>query len=341
MKILPIILIFILFFNKSVKSQNWISENNKNGNYEISFPSNYETKTDSSLYFFKKTSICVPKTDDNLLYSISYSENVNNLYHSDSLKNIDFDLDYTQKQIVKNDFLRLISVFPKSVLGYPGKEFRYKSMVEDKYVRIQVYIVKNRVYELKVETNELNNFNKSINYFFNSFRLTGYPENSPRYLNFPTESELQNKPYLANFNGETEQRIQVFETIFGKACGIMDMKSISENDTSGLLAIGVMYAKIPKNGRVTSEEFLKIVDNLVDGVRKIYNEGKVISKEKSKICGYNGIKFKLTYKLGNKIINETKLVVIDKNNILYHIMAMSYLDTKEELNFIKSFKIKN
>lgn len=331
-----ILIIIFIGFSHSVKSQSWKTVLNKEGNFSINFPFDVEEQFDNVSYPVRKTIVCKPVSDDNILYSISYSDYENNMYHSDSLKNIEFDLEYTQR----NNGLKLTSVFPKSISGYPGREFRYKSLREDKLVRVLVYIVKNRVFELKVETRENLNFNKSINVFFNSFKLVGIPENNPAYLNLPSNDEIKNRPFTADFNGESEQRVQVMETFLGKSGSIIEMNK--NTDQYSMLALGVWYSKLSKNGKVTEEDFNRIISDQEANVGRIYSEGKIISKEKINIFGYNGVKITMTYKLMGVKVNDVRLIFIDNNNTYFNVMAI-YSEDKDigqVQDFFNSFKLK-
>lgn len=121
------------------------------------------------------------------------------MYNSDSTKNLEFDLDYTQKKFIKYNKVKLWNAFPKTLLGYPGKEFRYEYINEHKIAFKRIYIVKNLVYELTYEGSKEKAFQLEIDKYFNSLKLLNVPENIPRYLNLPNEDEIKNKPYNIDF----------------------------------------------------------------------------------------------------------------------------------------------
>ncbi len=284
---------------------------------------------------------------DNILYSISYEDHENNMYHSDSINNIEFDLQYTQKEFVKKHFLLLMKQpQPISILGYPGAEFRYKTYNDTKAIRVRVFFVRNRVYKLIVETEMIKNYNKSINQFFESFELLNTNPNIPSYLNLPSQEELKLKRYSIEYPTQAENKqnkVVPVNTAWGKSAYIMDMLQTNPDniEEEKNLVYGVGYAKMPKKENLTSEDFKLLSKELKSNLLRSYGNAKLLGEKDVKVQNANGIEIQLEFILMD-IPMEMIVQLFYYKNLCYQLQVMTPKDfsNNSKINtFLNSFKI--
>jgi hypothetical protein len=309
--------------------------------FEITFPNQPVDKIDSTSYNKSRRIIYVAKgKDDNLRYELSYIEYQDNMYHSDSLESIEFDLDYTQIDLAYSDSLELTNSNYSSVAGYPAKEFRYKTVTNDKRIRVFVIFVKNRVYTIRVDTEESKNYNKHINQFIKSFQLRNIKENIPPFLSLPTEDEMNNPPFIVNFQGKTERRIQVRESLYGKTAFIFEVNEVKDM-WSGIFLLGVGYAKIPVNDTISKEERLALISGIEGSA---YSGYKMINSETIKENDYIGKRLVSNYYLANSLMRDIRVMFVTKENIYIEIVAIVIEKkpiSKKVDSFFNSFYIKD
>lgn len=283
----------------------------------------------------------------NILYSISYRDYENGMYHSDSINNIEFDIQYSQKKIMQKYSLELMRPpFQTSILGYPGAEFRYKTYDGTKAVRVKVFIVKNRLYILKVETLMQNNFNKGINKFMDSFELLNLKENEKPYLNLPSKEELKNKPYTIKFptkSENTQTRVIPFQFASEKHAFIMEMV---QTDTEILeqeqnLLYGVGFVNLPKGQDITEEAFNAILIDLKKIQTAGYSETVLLKENSIKTDKAIGAELlvELTM-MGIRMEMYTQLLYF--KNTCFQIQVMTpkkYSSNPKIKEFINSFKV--
>lgn len=108
---------------------------------------------------------------ENFAYVLAYSD------YPDSLTN------YQDADFLKNFFRKSIDGAVTNVHGkklseekiklgkYQGREVRVNFKEGAAIITVRIYLIKNRMYMLQVITDTKNDFNKSIDKFFNSFKL--------------------------------------------------------------------------------------------------------------------------------------------------------------------------
>jgi len=112
--------------------------------------------------------------DENIIYQLACTTlpyfiepNANNLKLSDAMFKRSIDI------ILKNTKGKVLSDKPLKLNGYPGKEVR----IERKHkhvvyiVKLNLYIIKNKVFIIESVTTEAKQYNKSGTRFFGSFKL--------------------------------------------------------------------------------------------------------------------------------------------------------------------------
>jgi hypothetical protein len=111
--------------------------------------------------------------DDNISYSISYVDYPDSLINpTDSEWNSKFYDGINEKEI--NTLHGTIDhVYIDSFNTYPGQEIKISFKIKNMLMvcREEDFFVRNRLYSISVITHSVNDFNNSIDRFFNSFKL--------------------------------------------------------------------------------------------------------------------------------------------------------------------------
>lgn len=260
----------------------------------------------------------------------------NGMYHSDS-KTLEYDLDYTQRKFVEQHQVRVLGTVPRMIKGYPGKEFRYEYWLEDKMTFRRVYIVKNVLYELFYEGPKAKKFQNEIDDFFDSFTLSKIEENPTPYFVMPTQKEIDNPPYTANFHGETITKIDVVNSLNGKAAIIAEINEHRDKDKSGIISLLVWYSIMP--GEVSEADKVTIINNQQKSIFNIYPDAELLKDDYDAQGRKN---YKVQYKIGGTEPVIEERISFFHNNTLYLISAL-YRATQPKDNridtFLSSFEI--
>ena len=261
----------------------------------------------------------------------------NGMYHSDSLKNLEYDLDYTQRKFTDNNQVRVLGTIPQVMKGYPGKEFRYEYWLEDKITFCRVYIVKNVLYEIFYEGPKAKKFQNEIDEFFDSFTLLNVAENPTPYFVMPAQEEIDNPPYTANFHGETTTKINVMNAFGSKAAIIAKVNDIRDKDNSGIISLLVWYAEMPSE--VSEDNKVAVINNQLKSIFNIYPTAVLLDDNYDAKGRRN---YKVQYKIGGvePVIEER--ISFFYNNTLYLVSALYRANEPKDArvdSFLESFEI--
>lgn len=302
-------------------------------NFRINFPNKLDIQIDST------------SVSDEVTITTSYSEghcwlrcfeDKYNYYHSDSLGLIEFNLDYSQRDFVQQNLVTMVQLLPKSLDGYPGREYRFSYDKSGDITTRRIYLVKNRVYEIGNTGPASEVFNQDLTDFFESFTLVNVGPNSIPYLNLPTDEELESPPFEVNFFGETKRKVEIGETIEGeKAPLIIEINEVNNEDGSGLLALSVSYLLFPENNEDLGFDYY--LENSLNSAFLLDPSTVILSKEKEE----NIASYRMT-----RVFNEQKCIqnirYIYHNNIYFVISTISLYNSPEDDRikaFFDSFKI--
>lgn len=300
----------------------------------LDMPTEYELTIDSS--YNHKTTYIYKSILDEITYQLNVSEYFNNMYHSDSLKNIEFDLDYSQKSSKEFQEGTLFDVRHKSINGYPGKEYRLRNSYNSSINLRRVYIIKNNVVELTFSGPETKLYLKETTKFLNSLQLINIDKNIPPYLNIPSTEELKIRPYESNVKFSTEQRVEVLEYEDKKIIVVGSVEEFNPMFNDGLNAIGVMYVDFSKS--LTDQERNDYINNYIKGQSSKYNNFTLLEESNQKDWKF----FKFQYQLGEKKIFEERRLKFDNNRLyqLNGIYSNINIIPKKLSSFYQTFEIK-
>jgi hypothetical protein len=110
-------------------------------------------------------------TDSNLVYLVGFTEYPDSLVNSNMTELIPNFFRGSIDGAVKNVNGKILSETVIEINGYPGREVKIDFMEGQAIIMMRFYLVKNRLFMTEIATETSKVPNKSINRFFNSFKL--------------------------------------------------------------------------------------------------------------------------------------------------------------------------
>jgi hypothetical protein len=161
-----------------ILSTKWYLFESKSCGYKIEFPQkpNESPQEVNSEIGKLKINMCmygVPEgvKDDNILYMVSYTEYPVSKVNSDNKQQLESVYKNSMNAAINNVHGKLISEKGVTLKNYVGKEIKVDLKEDKAVVKMQFYLVKNKMYMIQVFTEIKKDSNPSINQFINSFDL--------------------------------------------------------------------------------------------------------------------------------------------------------------------------
>lgn len=274
--------------------------------FRVNFPCDPQIDTTDYLVH---PSIRLTCAVDNISYELIATRYTDGQYSSDSLEDIEFDLDYTQHKFVSANQVSVISAVPKTISGYPGKEFRYQYTLKDRIRFTRCYIINQTLYSLIYEGPKKDAFHNKIDEYFDSFIPLEVDNLDPPYFSLPSEVSEDELPYEIEFPKRPKQRIDIAESFFGKAPLIMNL--VQSDDPEGeYIALMTSYTPLPSS--LSSRDSLRLLNDQRMTVSELQIDSELI-KEKDLEYGREYIS---TYSIAGRKVRERRQVLIFGDNYL-------------------------
>ncbi|WP_428741128.1 hypothetical protein [Tenacibaculum sp.] len=327
----------VLFTSCGQAQKSKIDFKDEKGKFKISFPIEPEitqqfgvTKYgEITTYSFKAK----PEDDDNLSYEVHYLNYPKEFTDTLSTENIYALFNGSQTSNIKSDNVQLIGTFNHNILGYIGREFRWQDIKTNKFSRVRFYMVNNRMYILAVNTEEENNFNVSINQFFESFELIDTKPNP----NDQIASENVDKVFKIKFPKETEIREMETPTEYGNAKIVAELYQPKLVNDDNLIYM-VTTLKYPED--ITLTDNFDLDDYYSNIIQTALNarQSTLISQKKISENGISGIEVKESFK-GRQIVIKQRTFLKGNLQIGIQVMTIPNNDDNESMNsFFDSFE---
>lgn len=321
---------FFLLISCEQPQKDVVKFQDKNGRFKISFSVKPTITEQSGETVYGKTTTysfkAEPKNDDNISYEIHYVDYPESFADTLSIESIYAVFNGSQTTNMNSDDIELIGNFNHNILGYIGREFRWKYVNLQKLSRVRFYMVNNRMYILSVNTKEENNFNLGINQFFESFELINTAPNAKEQV----LSKKSEKIYKIKFPQSTEVREVETQTEYGNAKVIAELyqpntedddnviymsssleypKDITQMDNFNLKEYYTNFIAAAMNARqstlISQKEISK--DDIVGvEVKESFQEGQIFVKQQMFLKGNTLISIQVMtapYRYGNKSMN--------------------------------------
>jgi hypothetical protein len=310
---------------------------NAKGKFKISFPIEPEITEQSGVteygeimtYSFKAE----PKGDDNLSYEVHYLDYPKEFTDTLSTESVYALFNGSQTSNINSDNVQLIGTFNHDILGYIGREFRWQDIKTNKFSRVRFYMVNNRMYILAVNTKEENNFNVSINQFFESFEFIDTKPNPIEQI----ASEKVDKVFKIKFPKETEIREMETPTEYGNAKIVAELYQPKLVNDDNLIYM-VTTLKYPED--ITLPENFDLGDYYSNVVQTALNgrQSTLISQNRISKNGISGIEVKESFK-GGQIVIKQRTFLKGNLQIGIQVMTIPNNDDNESMNdFFDSFE---
>jgi len=337
-KTYSLFVVWLVLFTSCSQAQNEkIDFKDEKGKFKISFPIEPETTEQTGIteygeittYSFKAE----PKGNDNVSYEVHYLDYPKEFTDTLSTESVYALFNDSQTSNINSDNVQLIGTFNHYILGYIGRELRWQNVQTNKFSRVRSYMVDNRIYILAVNTKKDNNFNVSINQFFESFELFDTKPNP----NEQKVSEKVDKIFIIKFPKETEIREIETPTDYGDAKIVAEIYQPNLiNDDN--LSYTVVIVKYPED--ITLTDNFDLDDYYSNGVQTSLTatQSSLISQNKILKNGIHGIEVKESLKEGQIVIKSRTFL---KGNIQIEIKVMTIPknDENESMNdFFDSFE---
>ncbi|MEQ6124506.1 hypothetical protein AAON49_09915 [Pseudotenacibaculum sp. MALMAid0570] len=337
MKKHPLIIVFIsvLFSCTPVQKENGKFKN-KEGRFKISFPSqpilsekSGETEYGKLTNFSFKS---VSKNDDNLSYQLSYLDYPLSFTDTLTVDHIYALFNGAQNTNINSKTAELIGVFNHKILGYTGREFRWKDTETKNLIRIRFYLVKNRMYILTVRTEEKNNFNVGINQFFDSFELI----NTESIANADASDVLSDEIFTISFPKEPENRELETPTDYGTAKTKAKSYQPKLKNDDNLIYVSAIQNYSKDITKTEGFNLEKYYSNKIQGTI-IARQSALISKKKIIKNGIEGVEMKESFRNG-QIVIKTWMFLKGNLHISIQVMTIPKNDGNKAMNdFFNSF----
>lgn len=157
----------------------WVTFNSQEGHYSIEFPMQPQcmVKKIPSPVGNLDFNFCGYQnqdgSDENLMYGIGYSTFPSDKINSQKMNSAELENYFSNsvKGSVQNIQGKLLDVEIIYNDSFPGRKFRVDFRNGTAIIEHRLFLVRNTVYDIQVITPTDKTFNKSINKFFNSFKL--------------------------------------------------------------------------------------------------------------------------------------------------------------------------
>lgn len=345
MRINSCILIFLSFlytqvFSQALSHQPKEKYQNEAGRFKVAFPSppeisNKKVNTDLGELVFHVFRL-EPETDDNEKYEVSYMDYPEGFADSLSILDIYEVFNASQSSLASSPDIQALGTFDLFLMGYPGREYRWQFTKENYFRRLRFFMVKDRLYLLSVKTAPDNNFNKSINQFFNSFELINTPKKEGAA---PLgDKELGNTFFSIEYPGPTESREIQTTTEYGQTKLIFEGYQPNPGDEPNLAYFTALMRypmDITKTEGFDLESYYEnVTANSLKATQSILINSKEIMLE-----GVKGVETKQNFKEG-QIIITTRIFLIRDHQISLQVMSLRGQDGNEKMmKFIDSLKL--
>ncbi|WP_338815777.1 hypothetical protein V9L05_22515 (plasmid) [Bernardetia sp. Wsw4-3y2] len=331
-----LVCIFVLFScNQVKKGVNKFED--KKGRFKISFPTKPTLKEEPFTTLEGETTqyvfISEPKLDDNISYSVSYIDYPKEFTDIISTENTYNFFATFNSMALNSKKVELIGLLNQKVLGYTGREFRFKDIQTGMFSRTRMYLVDNRVYILTINTKEEKNFNLGINAFFDSFELINTQPNPKAEV----QTENAEKIYTIKFNNPTEIKETEAVTEYGDVRIVLEgyQPKLENDENIAYMVSTLTYSQdITQNvGFDLDEYYLSIIRAGLNG-----RQSTLISKKEISVSGISGIETKESLKEGKMMIKQ-RILLKGKSQIAIQVVTIPLKDENESMNeFLNSFK---
>ena len=273
--------------------------------------------------------------DDNLSYELYYLD-----YPKEYVDTLTIDEIYSlfnggQISNLNDTTLTLMNSTNISIHGHIGREFRWVDKGNRKLSRVRFYLVDNREYILAVNTLPENNFNMSINEFFNSFELFDTTRCKKYAAN---QNEILGAYYKISFPGKTETRNIETPTIYGNSKSFIEAfqpKLVNDDNLIYMVSTTNFSIDITANGTFNLSKYYEdAIQNVL-----ISRQSSLISKKEITINGIKGIEFKESFKGGEIIILNRIFLHKDRQIGLQVMTIPKNEDNSSMLRFMNSLEI--
>lgn len=336
------LILFLLLFSCSEDKPSAFKD--IKGGFQINFSGEPIESSDDQLFPFGRVQWTIFTSeagdDQNLSYSVSYTDLPKQIIHSDSLRLLTQLFALTQvTNVSKFGEEAVDNTFFKTINGYPGREFVWNDKTKGISFTERFYLVKNRLYKLEVSYKSSEKHNKSTTRFLNSFKILSNEHNSKPEV-IPQKAK---KNFTILFPGKTIQQEQQAYGVFGPQTITLEIYQVeggNKADQFHNLAYSAVYGSWPKDSinKLTNEARKDLIVNIFRTNPLVAADNNILSQKEGTFNGmwyYEGCAGVLAGK-----VSVTYRMFL-KGNVMYQLGVMSengYENNARTRQFFDSFK---
>lgn len=335
------LILFLLLFSCSEDKPSAFKD--IKGGFQINFSGEPIESSDDQLFPFGRVQWTIFTSeagdDQNLSYSVSYTDLPKQIIHSDSLRLLTQLFALTQlNNVSKYGESALDNTIFRTINDYPGREFIWNDEAKGNSFTQRLFLVKNRLYKLEVTYKTTEKHNKSTLKFFDSFKLLNneinpHPE--------PT-AEKATKNFTIQFPGKTISKEQELMGVFGPQTFVIELHEPQNSapdqfhNVAYLASYGVFNTDSIKKLSVQARKDLIV--NIFRTNPLVAADNNIIWEKESTFNGswcYEGSAGILSGRA------TATFRMFFKNNIMYQLSVMSengYENNARTRQFFDSFK---
>ncbi|MDH4472345.1 MAG: hypothetical protein QE487_07035 [Fluviicola sp.] len=220
------------------------------GGFQINFNGKPIESSDDQLFPFGRVEWTIFTSeagdDQNLSYTVSYTDLPKQIIHSDSLRLLAQLFSLTQlTNLSKFGEKGLDNTFFKTANMYPGRQFTWDDRTNKISYTQQFFLVKNRLYKLEVSYKSSEKHNKMCVAFFKSFKLLTNEQNKHPEL-IP---EKARKNFTIQYPGNVKRQEQQGFGFFGPQTIMIEgyENKDTKPDQYHNIAYMTLYGSLPKD----------------------------------------------------------------------------------------------
>jgi hypothetical protein len=317
------------------------------GGFQINFKGKPIESSDDQLFPFGRVEWTIFTSeagdDQNLSYSVSYTDLPKQIIHSDSLRLLPQLFALTQMDYVSTFGEKAVdNTFFRTINHYPGREFIWNDRAKNISYTRRLYLVKNRLYKLEVSYKSTEKHNKSTVRFLKSFKLLSH-ENNQKPEVTPQKAK---KNFTIHFPGKANQQEQQAYGVFGPqtiTLEIYEVEGGNKVDQFHNLAYSAVYGSWPKDSvnKLTNQARKDLIVSIFRTNPLVAADNDILSQKEGTFNGTWYYEVCAVVLAGKASITYRMFL---KGNVMYQLGVMSengYENNERTQQFFDSFKFKD
>ncbi len=256
-----------------------------------------------------------------------------NIIHSDSSEAfIDNQLTYMKNRILNDSTIIELETTTREKNGYMGKRTLARNSSVGTDLIIELYLVKNKIFQLYFKTYSKDKFKIDPNIFFESFELVDVPQGKFK-LNIDTN---RNQSYKIDFPSKTEVHNEVVDSELGT---IFTRKEVCKLESGTERVFGITEESLNFQLDTIDQDWIQEIYQTASDITSVKTNGKLLSQKEIDYKGLKGMEYRISLPNVDYILVKRFFI---KNKKAYTLIVMTTpkrYNNKAIMKFFDSFEI--